>query len=189
MDRNVGLNIAPISGGPVKNCYPCPAVQNYPYHYVGTTRQTVIDLSLAWRCPGGTSPPENCPNKDFIQSEDGSECVCKPGFYPVNATYCAKCLKGHQCSKGKLEQCPKHYYQPKEGMVECLKCVDSATDNGFYGNCLQQGYLLKVCDPSVPGTQDQELYTQCVPCNQCRRAFLVSNMEPDPNLVFCYRDR
>lgn len=150
--------------------------------------QVAINTNLAWRCPGGALAPENCRTAEFMQSADGASCVCKPGYYPLNESSCALCLKGHQCSKGTLEPCPKHYYQPEEGKTECLKCVESATDNGFYPNCLQQGLLLKVCDPSVPGTQDQPLWQQCIPCNQCRRAFVSKTLD-DPNRFFCYRDR
>lgn len=186
-DGAVGISIAPIPGGPVKKCFPCSAIRTYPDHYPGTSKQTSIDLSLAWRCPGGAEPPVNCPNNQFQQSDDGYECVCRPGFHPVNKTYCALCPKGHQCSKGIKEQCPKHYYQPNEGATQCLKCVDTATSNGFF-KCLQLGTLLKMCDPSVQGSQTQELFLQCIPCNQCRRAF-VSIAMSDPNLYECYRDK
>lgn len=202
----MGTNIARIPGGPVGSCYPCKKVSDYPYHYFGTTKQAsfvwlknsslhslslgqaVINLDLAWRCPGGASPPVNCPTRDFMQSEDGTSCVCKPGYYLINTTTCALCLKGHQCSKGILEKCPKHYHQPTEGQTECLKCAEPPQDNGFYSNCPMQGTLLKMCDPNVPGTQDKHQQDQCIPCNQCRRAFTFGSLQ-DANMNACYRDR
>lgn len=181
----MGLNIAPIAGGPVGKCYPCSAVRQFYVHYARTSRETLIDTSIAWKCPGGDAPPVNCPSDDFAQSENGAECVCKPGFYPFNSTFCAKCLKGHQCSKGVLEKCERHYYQPFEGQLSCMKCAEPATEDGFY-RCVQPGQLLKMCDPFTPNTQDQELFLQCVPCNQCRRAFATG---ADTTLHPCYRDK
>lgn len=127
----------------------------------------------------------NCPGPELQQSEDGSACVCKPGYYPTGER-CALCPKGYRCPLGVLEQCPKHYYQPREGQTDCLRCVDSASDSGFYSQCPLRGHLLKFCDPDVQGTQNQELYLQCVPCNQCRRAYVPS---ADGVLSTCYRDR
>lgn len=186
-DRNVGLSIAPILGGPVQRCFSCSSIRTEPSHYPGTLKQTTIDLSFAWRCPGGADAPVQCPNKQFVQSEDGAECVCQPGFYPVNSTFCTPCPKGYQCAKGKKEQCPKHYYQQNEGATQCLTCVPTATDDGFF-KCVQSGMLLRMCDPAVKDSQTQDLALQCVPCNQCRRPFL-GNSPSDPNLHDCYRER
>jgi hypothetical protein len=184
-DGDVGGSIAPILGGPVKQCFPCSAVMTYPIHYPGTSRQINIDSSIAWRCPGGSSPPEQCANKQFVQSDNGASCICKTGYFAVNSTFCALCPKGYQCLKGTKEPCQKHYYQPSEGASQCLKCVESATDDGFY-RCVQPGTLLKMCDPAVANTQDQPLSSQCLPCNQCKRAYATST---DANLFSCYRDR
>lgn len=114
--------------------------------------------------------------------------MCKPGSYPLNDTDCVPCPKGYKCPDGLREKCPKHYYQPAEGKSDCLPCAEPAENNGFYSLCLQQGLLLKVCDPDVPNTQNQQLWEQCIPCNQCRRPFVSTTMD-DPNRYACYRDR
>ena len=144
-------------------------------------------LRLTLEGAGGASAPVNCPNNNFRQSADGSACVCKPGYYPVSQTTCARCLKGHRCPDGALEQCPIHYYQPEEGQVECRRCVESASDSGYYSQCLVRGELLRFCDPAVPGTQDRALETQCIPCNQCLRPY--ASTEGDTSQSRCYRDR
>ena len=181
----MGAFIAPIPGGPVGSCFPCRMVRQYFVHYAKTSKETMIDTWLGWRCPGGIEPPVNCPSGDFVMSDDGIDCICKPGLYPFNSTHCNRCLKGHECPKGKLEKCAKHYHQPLEGQTECIPCADPATDDGF-NQCTRRGQQLKMCDPAVANTQDQPLSSQCLPCNQCKRAYATST---DANLFSCYRDR
>jgi len=128
-------------------------------------------------------PPQNCINKNFRMSPDGSECVCSAGLYPSGPD-CVPCEAGYMCPNGTKVQCPIHYYQPATGATSCLQCGSTGDDNGFF-RCDRRGYLLQFCDPARPGSQTKDLMRQCVQCNQCRRAY-ASNA--DPYLVGCYRD-
>jgi hypothetical protein len=147
--------------------------------HVQTESQADIDLA------GGASPPENCPSKDFVQSQDGSQCVCKPGYFAITDTTCAPCEAGYRCPNGVKEQCPIHYYQPRTGATDCIPCSSTGTALGFFSACGVRGYQLRFCDPDVPGTQDKALSTQCIPCNQCRRPYVSGG---DTLLSDCYRD-
>jgi hypothetical protein len=133
---------------------------------------------------GGTAAPENCPSNDFRMSADGSECVCKPGLYPVGRQ-CKQCEPGYMCPEGRLVQCPAHYYQPASQATSCLQCGSTGDENGFYA-CNRRGFLLQFCDPLVAGSQNQSLQGNCRPCQQCRRPYVVNS--EDKNLVGCYRD-
>lgn len=117
-------------------------------------------------------------------SADGSQCLCRPGMYPVGDA-CVPCLAGHMCPNGTLVQCPKHYYQPATEATSCLQCGSTGDENGFYALCGRRGYMLRFCDPAQPTTQDRPLTSNCVPCNQCKRPYVAST---DPNMVECYRD-
>lgn len=171
-------------------------------HYVGTARNTFIDTTLAWRCPGktllllptsrpvsdpvrsgGDSPPENCLNSNFRMSPDGSQCACNPGMY-ASGPDCVPCEPGYMCPNGTRVQCPLHFYQPASGATSCLQCGSTGDDNGFF-KCNKRGYLLQFCDPAVPSSQTGELIRRCVQCSRCRRAYAATT---DPNLVGCYRD-
>ena len=180
----LGNEIWTISGGPVPACYACRYAQYFWTHYMGTALEVVIDPGLAWKCPGGASPPENCLTPEFTTSADGSQCACKPRYYQDTPTTCKLCPKGHMCPEGVLVKCPIHYYQPSEGATECLACNSLGTASGFF-RCTTRGYLLKVCSPAIPGTQDAPLNQNCVPCNQCRRAY--ANTE-DSLQSECYRE-
>ena len=180
----LGNEIWSISGGPVMACYPCQSVRRFNQHYVGTVLDVFIDTSLAWKCPGGASAPVNCLTPEFMASEDGSECACKPMYYPNTASTCALCPKGHMCPAGLLVKCPIHYYQPNEGATECLACNSLGTASGSF-RCTTRGYLLKTCDPAATDTQDRPLEQNCVPCNQCRRAYANTGDELQSE---CYRD-
>jgi hypothetical protein len=116
-------------------------------------------------------------------SEDGSACVCKPGLYPVGSG-CKQCETGHMCPKGELVRCPMHHYQPATEATSCLQCGSTGDENGFFA-CNRRGHLLQFCDPAVPSSQNQSLALNCRPCNQCRRAYVIST---DPSQVGCYRD-
>lgn len=79
-----------------------------------------------------------------------------------------------------------HYYQPEMGQTACRRCVDSTSDTGFYPYCLARGHQLKFCDPNVAGTQDRELEQNCIPCNQCKRPYVLNEAAGQSR---CYRDR
>lgn len=132
---------------------------------------------------GGKLPPVNCPS-GLLRSEDGAECVCKPGSYANTPTTCKLCEPGYKCAGGVRVQCPMHYYQSASGATECLACNSLGTRQGFY-RCTVRGQLLKFCNPAVNGTQDRPLQTNCISCNRCRRVY--ANIEDDV-LTECYRD-
>lgn len=132
---------------------------------------------------GGSEPPVNCPSKEFRMSEDGSACVCKPGLYAIGSS-CKQCEAGHMCPNGTLVPCPMHYYQPATEATSCLQCGSTGDESGFYA-CNRRGYMLQFCDPARPSSQNQSLPRNCVPCHQCRRAYI---MDQDAQLVGCYRD-
>jgi len=181
----MGKEIWNLPGGPVKACYPCSFVQTYYIHYPSTSQEVYINTGpgKAWKCPGGKLPPAQCPD-GLLQSADGAECVCKPGWYPDTPTTCKLCEPGYKCAGGMREQCPAHYYQAASGTTECFACNSLGTRFGFY-RCTVRGQLLKFCTPGVNGTQNRPLQQNCIPCNQCRRAY--SNTE-DGLLTECYRD-
>ena len=154
-----------------------------PVHYQGGSRDTFIDTTTSWMCPGGPDPPRNCLSKNFAMSVDGKDCVCIPGTYPVGLD-CVLCPKGHMCPNGLLVQCPMHYHQPAEGATSCVKCGTTGDRNGFY-KCTQRGKLLQFCDPTVAGTQTKDPVQNCIPCNQCSR-FYTGDAGSD--LHECYRD-
>ena len=117
-------------------------------------------------------------------SPDGSQCVCKPGWYPLGPD-CVPCDAGYMCPNGTRVQCPKHYYQPATQATSCLRCATTGDGDGFF-RCNRNGHQLQYCDPDVRNTQDRDLFALCVPCQQCRRYYATTNT--DPNLLWCYRD-
>ena len=168
-------------------CYPCPAVDrclDCPVHYKGSPRESFISVSMPWSCPGGSEPPVNCISKNFEQSADGSRCACKPGMYPVNMD-CLPCLAGHMCPNGTLVTCPMHYHQPATMATSCLLCATTGDRNGFFNGC-PRGKLLQFCDPVNPESQSRALSQNCLPCNQCKRAY--TNDIPMQDQYECYRD-
>lgn len=140
------------------------------------------------RLAGGDKPPVNCESSKFVMSEDGANCVCKPGSYPVGQD-CNPCPKGYMCPNGLRVKCPMHQYQAAEGATSCLRCSSTGDANGFFTSCNRRGYQLQFCDQAVDGTQDKDPRLNCVPCNQCRRPYTDVGNYQDPNLVGCYRDR
>ena len=186
-DMAMGGDIQSIKGGPVGACYPCMALDTCWYcraNYVNTSLESKVGLSATWSCPGGKSPPTECTSRSFEQSADGSQCVCKAGMYPVGED-CVLCPVGYMCPGGLAVQCPMHYYQTAQGATSCDKCSTTGNANGFY-KCVQRGRMLKFCDPAVAGTQDKDLDLNCVPCNQCQRAYTGDTGTAD--LHMCYRD-
>jgi hypothetical protein len=121
-------------------------------------------------------------------SEDGANCVCKPGSYPVGLD-CALCPKGHMCPAGLKIQCPMHYYQDAEGATSCSRCSSTGDANGFFTSCNRRGYQLQFCDQAVAGTQDTDPMLNCVSCGRCRRPYADEVYTQDASLVSCYRDR
>lgn len=178
-------------------CHPCPFITQAPRSKStliqtrhGSARVCPIQHLDCTRCTlvisffsGGKLPPVNCPS-GLLRSEDGAECVCKPGSYANTPTTCKLCEPGYKCAGGVRVQCPIHYYQSASGATECLACNSLGTRQGFY-RCTVRGQLLKFCNPAVNGTQDRPLQTNCISCNQCRRAY--ANIEDDV-LTECYRD-
>lgn len=132
---------------------------------------------------GGTEPPQECVSRNFEQSADGANCVCKPGMYPQGLD-CVPCPAGFMCPSGLAEPCPMHHYQPALGATSCLQCSTTGDSNGFF-RCVQRGRLLKFCDPGVSGTQNRALDLNCVPCNQCKRIYAEDTAG---DLNECYRD-
>lgn len=159
----------------------CPSCAS---HYYGGTKETFIRTSIAWSCPGGADPPRNCISENFKQSADGAKCVCLPGMYPVEQE-CMPCLAGHMCPNGTLVACPMHYYQPAMQATSCLLCATTGDKNGFFQGC-QRGKLLRFCDPVYPESQSRALSQNCLPCNQCKRAY--TNDIPMQDQYECYRD-
>lgn len=190
-------------------CYPCGVVEaciQCTNHYMGTDRQQVIKRDTAWKCPGivglwlasairktltprgagGTAPPENCRSRNFMRSPDSTECACKAGLFPSGMD-CMPCPAGHMCPNGTKLPCNKHFYQPADGATSCLQCGTSGDQNSFF-RCIRKGTLLRFCDPDRPSTQDRDLMSNCVPCQQCRRSYTDSASQADPKLSQCYRD-
>lgn len=116
-------------------------------------------------------------------SPDGSECLCQPGMHPTPSG-CMPCEAGHMCPNGTRLQCPMHTYQPAQGATSCLRCGSTGDENGYF-RCDRRGFMLQYCDPSRPGSQNNDLIRNCVPCHRCTRAYAAIM---DPNLVGCYRD-
>ncbi len=132
---------------------------------------------------GLADPPSNCPAGEFRASPDGSECVCKPGYYPSGLD-CVACLPGHMCPNGTLVRCPLHYYQQATQATSCIRCGSTGDANGFF-RCPRRGFQLQFCDPAKPETQNQDLAGLCVQCSQCKRGYASDDIA---GLVGCYRD-
>ena len=81
--------------------------------------------------------------------------------------------------------CPMHYYQPAMQATSCLLCATTGDKNGFFQGC-QRGKLLRFCDPVYPESQSRALSQNCLPCNQCKRAY--TNDIPMQDQYECYRD-
>ena len=164
------------TNGPVGNCYPCDSARFHREHFYGIAgKESIINLGKPFICPGKTDPPRNCkPGIDnLVANKDQSECVCEDGYYGSEAAGCTACKEGHYCQNGGIKQCEDHHYQDISGASSCKLCSSSGNQNGFSNVC-GAGRQLIQCLQTVPASQNQTLYSNCVQCRSCKRHYISS---------------
>lgn len=164
---------------PVGACYDCAYAGGQKIHYGQTSRKTIIEASatepLPWYCPGGDSPPIPCSFPYAGANENGTGCICREGYFPVNSDMkCQLCPPGTMCPKGEKIVCPDDTFQNNAGATSCEPCL------GYDGQplfCQIPGKKMRKCN----GRFKSEI-PLCVGCNQCKHPYDLLS----PGSIECY---
>lgn len=175
--QKVDVNIADIAKAipPVQGCYPCHHAAWQVHHgTMAMTDDVLYDKGfLRFRCPGGSSAPERCGERQVTRFEratnTSSQCGCEPGFY-LNSTVgkCAPCPAGFFCEWNGMSgpepvECPADTYATG-GAAKCERCnMDRQCENG---------QALTRCKPGQGGETKgifQRENARCVSCQECQQ--------------------
>lgn len=132
-DLNFNTKLGSLLGG----CYPCTKAAGLSHFgeipkavQSGHTRNKVLPF---W-CPGGASPPKDCPDNMVALVDDnglaGGPCVCEDGYTEVtdaSGKSCVPCPPGYSCTarKGKQPCPPDTYSKGGTDATVCTPCNDN----------------------------------------------------------------
>ena len=158
---------------PVEDCYPCLFADRRTHAGVAmsTERSRAQRGFLDFFCPGGSLPPEDCPENQVSRVDPATNrsgrCGCAGGYYWSEAEgMCRLCPAGHYCAWDGLNppvvrECPNDMYA-EGGAETCRRCsVGKQCDAGqALTRCLQNG-------ASGESGKYQREDAQCVMCAEC----------------------
>ena len=98
---------------------------------------------------------------------------------------CTPCDTGHYCLDGKRIQCDNHHYQDQTQQTACKWCTYTGDEHGIAPYC-PQVKLLKWCDTTDIGSQNQVLSNNCKPCSNCLFGSELDNPSNYQGKTHCY---